>query len=109
MSNEAKRIARNSELADRMIAAYVHRAGSEDPLTYLTEFVESMDSEQEAVDRLAELVLTLAEKAAQASTVVDIWDPRRRVDPTKAMRLADSASSAFVALGQELIEEVKHV
>lgn len=109
MSTEVNaRMARNDAVAERLISAYVHRAGSEDPQLIVGEFVESHEDVQEALDGLAELVLTLAARAADLSTPVDIWDPMRRIDPAKAIRLAGLTKSTFQDLGRELNIGGKH-
>ncbi|MGP6172002.1 hypothetical protein ACTU6V_12445 [Microbacterium sp. A204] len=95
-------IARNNSFADRLMEAYVNRAGSEDPHLMVQEFVGAYDEAQEALDGLAQLVLTLAERAADLSTPVDIWDPERRIDRAKAIRLASQTKAAFQDLKREL-------
>lgn len=98
------RIARNNAILDRMIEQMVHRAGSEDTSIAIVEFIESFPADEQVAE-LMMLTLSAVERAAQYSTVVDIWDPERRIDPGKAMRLGRQATSAWVDLARQLKKE----
>lgn len=79
-----KRGPRIEGYADRLIEAYMHRAGSEDTSLILDEL---QDSSEDLLRDLGELVITLTFRAANALTVYDITDPKRRLVPEKIDRL----------------------
>lgn len=105
MSEQAARIARNANLADRLIESVVNRAGSEDTAILIAEFIDSFESDEDKIFELMYLTLTVVERAADYSTPVDIWDPHRRIDSAKAIRLGRQTLEAFGALGEELNSE----
>lgn len=98
----AARVRRNQLLLDQLIETMVNRAGSEDTAIGIVEFIESFPDDETRVSELMFLVLCAVERAAQYSTVVDIWDPKRRIDPAKALRLGRQAQAAFFDLHREL-------
>ncbi len=70
--------------ADRLIDVYVGRSGSDDTGATLDEL---QDSSTDLVRDLAELVVSLAFRAADAMTVHDISRPDGRLVPAKVNRL----------------------
>lgn len=96
------RVKRNQALLDQLIESMVNRAGSEDTGLAIVKFIESFPDDETRVSELMFLVLSAVERAAQYSTVVDIWDPKRRIDPVKALRLGRRAQAAFVDLHREM-------
>ena len=80
MSDDKQHALRIGELADRLIQAYIHRAGSEDTVLALGEVEAESDN---LVRDLSALVLTLAYRAADSMTVYCLTDPQRRVVPEK--------------------------
>ncbi|WP_223626737.1 hypothetical protein [Microbacterium sp. EST19A] len=99
MSAYEERGARHEGFADRLIEVYMHRAGAEDTGLILDEFQDTSD---DIVRDLAELVVTLAFKAANPLTVYDITDPERRVVPEKIDRLRKQIEDATARWLKEL-------
>ncbi|GAA1250741.1 hypothetical protein JOF42_002439 [Microbacterium phyllosphaerae] len=92
----------NRAVVDRLVEAYANRAGSEDTRRIMAEVVDAFDTVDDAIRGLALLVLTAAERAADYSTPIDIWDPERRIDTKKAVRLGAQAQDAFRALARDM-------
>lgn len=91
-----------SAVADRLIDAYATRAGSEDARAILTEYADKEADGDGQVIALACLALKLAERAADASTVYDIWNPERPIVPEKVNRLTAMAVDAGVRWTEQL-------
>lgn len=89
-------------VADRLIDAYATRAGSEDAKNILGEYADKEADGEGQVRALARLVVTLAERAADASTVYDIWDPERAIVPEKINRLTAMAVDAGARWAEQL-------
>lgn len=90
-------------VADRLIDVFMTRAGSEDARTILADYVDGESSGDGQVVALARLVMKLSERAADASTVYDIWSPRRQIAPEKIARL----TALVVDAGARWAEELK--
>ncbi|WP_152641845.1 hypothetical protein [Microbacterium hydrocarbonoxydans] len=90
-----------SAIADRLIDAFVNRAGSEDARNILTEYADKEDDGDRQVVALARLVMKLAERAADATTVYDIWSPERPIVPEKINRLTALVFDAGIRWGEE--------
>lgn len=99
-----EKLVENRAIVDRLIEAYVTRAGSEDAGRIVCEFVDGFRTDEEAIVGLTLLTLTAAERAADYSTPVDIWDPERRIDVKKALRLGIQTRDTYRKLAEGLKE-----
>lgn len=91
-----------SAVANRLIDAYVTRAGSEDAKNILGDYADKEADGDGQVIALARLVMKLAERAADASTVYDIWSPERPIVPEKVNRLTAMAVDAGIRWAEQL-------
>lgn len=91
-----------SVVADRLIDVFATRAGSEDARKILGAYADEEADDDGQVIALARLVIKLAERAADASTVYDIWDPERPIVPEKINRLTAMAVDAGIRWGEQL-------
>lgn len=91
-----------SVVADRLIDVFATRAGSEDTREILGAYADKEADGDGQVIALARLVVKLAERAADASTVYDIWDPARRIVPEKINRLTALVVDAGIRWGEQL-------
>lgn len=100
---------RNRAVVDRLIEAMLTDDGRKEVPVILAEFIDSFADDETKIVELMFLVMTAAETAADRSTVVNIWDPQRRVDPKKALRLAQQTNAATRDLGREIQRSKKEL
>ncbi|WP_045265117.1 hypothetical protein [Microbacterium oxydans] len=91
-----------SAVADRLIDVFATRAGSEDARKILGAYADKEADGDGQVIALARLVFKLAERAADASTAYDIWDPERPIVPDKINRLTAQVVEAGIRWGEQL-------